>query len=34
MTDNMGLANIDPSDYVSPDVINNNFKKLDALGLD
>lgn len=34
MADNMGLTNIDPSDYVSPDTINNNFKKLDALGLD
>ena len=34
MADNMGLVNIDPSDYVSPDTINNNFKKLDALGLD
>ena len=34
MADNMGLTDIDPSDYVSPDTINNNFKKLDALGLD
>lgn len=34
MADNMGLTNIDPSDYVSPDTINSNFKKLDALGLD
>ena len=34
MADNMGLTTIDPSDYVSPDTINNNFKKLDTLGLD
>ena len=34
MVDNMGLVNIDSSDYVSPTDINNNFKKLDALGLD
>jgi len=34
MVDNMGLVNIDSSDYVSPNDINNNFKKLDALGLD
>lgn len=34
MVDNMGLVNIDSSDYVSPNDINDNFKKLDALGLD
>ena len=34
MVDNMGLVNIDSSDYVSPSDINNNFKKLDVLGLD
>ena len=34
MSNNMGLTNIDPSDYVSPDTINQNFNKLDALGLD
>lgn len=34
MATNMGLVNIDPSDYVSPDTINENFNKLDALGLD
>lgn len=34
MVDNMGLTNIDSSDYVSPTDINNNFKKLDVLGLD
>lgn len=34
MVDNMGLVNIDSSDYVSPTDINNNFKKLDVLGLD
>ena len=34
MTDNMGLVSIDSSDYVSPTDINNNFKKLDVLGLD
>lgn len=34
MANNMGLVNIDPSDYVSPTDINNNFNKLDVLGLD
>lgn len=34
MADNMGLVSIDSSDYVSPTDINNNFEKLDALGLD
>lgn len=34
MATNMGLVNIDPSDYVSPDTINENFNKLDVLGLD
>lgn len=34
MTDNMGLVSINSSDYVSPTDINNNFKKLDVLGLD
>lgn len=34
MSNNMGLATIDPSDYVSPDVINSNFRRLDTLGLD
>lgn len=34
MADNMGLETIDTSDYVSPEPINNNFKKLDVLGLD
>ena len=34
MAGNMGLVNIDPSDYVSPDTINDNFQKLDSLGLD
>lgn len=34
MVDNMGLVSIDSSDYVSPTDINDNFKKLDALGLD
>lgn len=34
MSDNMGLETIDSSDYVSPTPINNNFQKLDALGLD
>lgn len=30
----MLLEHIDPSDYVSPDVINANFDKLDKLGID
>lgn len=34
MANNMGLVSIDSSDYVSPTDINNNFKKLDVLGLD
>lgn len=34
MSDYMSLATINSSDYVSPDVINQNFEKLDALGLD
>ena len=34
MSDNMGLETINSSDYVSPTPINNNFQKLDALGLD
>ena len=34
MADYMGLESIDSSDYVSPTPINNNFKKLDVLGLD
>lgn len=34
MSDNMGLETIDSSDYVSPTPINNNFQKLDALGVD
>lgn len=33
-SNNMGLATINSSDYVSPDVINQNFAKLDVLGLD
>ena len=32
--DNLGLSYINGSDYVSPKPINDNFKKLDALGLD
>lgn len=31
---NMGLATINSSDFVSPDPINDNFEKLDVLGLD
>lgn len=34
MSDNLGLSYINGSDYVSPTPINNNFKKLDELGLD
>lgn len=34
MSNYMGLESIDSSDYVSPTPINNNFAKLDALGLD
>lgn len=33
-TANMGLVEINSSDYVSPNDINANFKTLDALGLD
>ena len=31
---NMGLETINSSDYITPSVINANFDKLDALGLD
>lgn len=31
---NMNLITINASDYVSPDTINDNFEKLDVLGLD
>lgn len=34
VTNNMRLEHIDPSDYVSPDVINSNFDKVDKLGVD
>lgn len=34
MSNYMGLTTINSSDFVSPDPINNNFQKLDALGLD
>ena len=34
VTSNMTLEHIDPSDYVSPDVINSNFDKVDKLGVD
>lgn len=34
MSDNLGLSYINGSDYVSPTPINNNFRKLDNLGLD
>lgn len=34
MSNNMGLDEIQASDYVSPTPINNNFQKLDALGVD
>lgn len=34
MSNNMGLETINSSDYVSPTPINNNFQKLDALGVD
>lgn len=33
-TTHLGLESVDPSDYVSPTPFNNNFKKLDDLGLD
>ena len=33
-TENLGIEKIDPSDFVSPDPINNAFDKLDALGKD
>lgn len=33
-TENLGLAIINSSDYVSPDPINENMKVLDKLGLD
>lgn len=33
-TKNLALETIDPSDYVSPDTINNNFNRVDALGVD
>jgi hypothetical protein len=33
-TTNLALESIDPSDYVSPDTINNNFAKVDSLGVD
>ena len=33
-TKNLSLESIDPSDYVSPDTINNNFAKVDTLGVD
>lgn len=33
-TSNLDLTIINSSDYVSPDPINENFKKLDELGLD
>ena len=33
-TKNLLLESIDPSDYVSPDMINNNFTKVDKLGVD
>lgn len=32
--DNLGLEEINGGDYVSPDPINNNFEKVDALGID
>lgn len=34
MSNNLGLSYINGSDYVSPTPINNNFRKLDELGLD
>ena len=34
MSNYMGLTTINSSDFVSPDPINNNFQKLDKLGLD
>ena len=34
MANNMGLVTINSSDFVSPEPINNNFEKLDVLGLD
>lgn len=33
-TTHLSLESIDPSDYVSPDTINNNFAKVDSLGVD
>lgn len=33
-TDNLKLEVINSSDFVSPDPINENFKKVDALGID
>jgi hypothetical protein len=33
-TDNLGLDLINSSDYISPDPINANMEKLDALGVD
>lgn len=33
-SNNMGLSTINSSDFVSPDPINQNFEKLDVLGLD
>lgn len=33
-TENLGLNIINPSDYVSPDPFNENFQKLDTIGLD
>lgn len=34
MSDYMGLDTINSSDYITPTPINQNFQKLDALGLD
>lgn len=34
MSDYMGLETIESSDYITPTIINQNFQKLDALGLD
>lgn len=33
-TTNLGLTKIQGADYVSPDVFNDNYDKLDALGVD
>ena len=34
MTNYMGLTTINSSDYITPSTINENFQKLDVLGLD